>query len=154
MSTELDSLAFRFFKVFAQCEYALKAMGYGRSGAGGVAEADWDRFANEVGKVLFVSESPEIVAARTYLLDHPPKRQVWIDGAVAWEIVTNGEKSPQVLFGHIRRVRNNLYHGGKFHGTWIDPDRSRELISKSLSLLETLVNSSEQLLEAIQGNAV
>jgi hypothetical protein len=152
MSAELDALAFRFFKLFAQCEYALKAMGYGRS-KGGVAEADWDRFANEHGRALLEDVATNVVAARSYLLEYPPKRQVWVDGAVAWDCVPNEERSAQMLFGHIRRVRNNLYHGGKFHSNWIDPDRSLELISKSLTLLEALVQSNQQLVEAIQGNA-
>lgn len=154
MSAELDQLAFQFFKLFAQCEYALKAMGYGRAGNADVAEPDWDRFANEVGTLLLQAESPDIVAARTYLFENPPKRQVWVNGNVAWAAVPNVERSAQILVAHIRRVRNNLYHGGKFHGRWIDPDRSSELISKSLLLLEHLVNTHAGLLEAIQGNAV
>lgn len=153
MSAELDQLAFRFFKVFAQCEYALKAMGYGRAAHADAAEADWDRFANEVGVLLVRDESQDIVAARTYLFEQPPKRQVWANGSVAWADVPNHERSAQILFAHIRRVRNNLYHGGKFNGRWIAPDRSAELISKSLLLLEKLVNADARLHEAIQGNA-
>lgn len=153
MSAELDQLAFRFFKLFAQCEYALKAMGYGRAGNANVAEVDWDRFAHEVGVTLLQDKTPEVVEARTYLLENPPKRQVWLNGNVSWAVVPNKERSAQILFAHIRRVRNNLYHGGKFNGRWLDPDRSTELISKSLLLLEHLVNSDPRLLEAIQGNA-
>jgi hypothetical protein len=98
-------------------------------------------------------EDPQVVAARTYLLAHPPKRQVWVDGEVTWEAVPNNEVSVQILIGHIRRVRNNLYHGGKFNGKWIDPDRSEELISKSLVVLEALVKGDHDLQTAIQGNA-
>lgn len=83
MSAELDRLAFRFFTLFAQCEYALKAMGYGRAGNAGAAESEWDRFANEVGTLLLRAESAGIVAARTYLLENPPKRQVRVNGNVA-----------------------------------------------------------------------
>lgn len=153
MSAELDQLAFRFFKLFAQYEYALKVMGYGRAVKRNVAEADWDRFAKEIGVFLIKDESRPVVAARRYLFEMPPKRQVWIDGRVAWEVVPNKERSAQILFALIRRVRNNLYHGGKFNGRWIDPDRSEDLISKSLPLLERLVNEDARLLEAIQGNS-
>lgn len=152
MSAEIDQLAFRFFKLFAQCEYALKAIGCGRATNADAAEADWDRFANEVGALLLSDQDPEIVAARTYLFENPPKRQVWTSGGVAWAAVPNNERSAQILLSHIRRVRNNLYHGGKFNGRWIDPDRSAELISKSLLLLEYLVNADARLLEAIHGN--
>ncbi len=150
---DLDKLAYRFFKLFAQYEYALKAMGYGRAGRADTAEPDWDRFANEVGVALFESQDQAVIAARTYLLSEPPRRQVWINGSVEWAAVASTERSVQMLFAHIRRVRNNLYHGGKFNGRWIDPDRSEELISKSLVLLQYLLNLDSNLQEAIHGNA-
>jgi hypothetical protein len=53
---------------------------------------------------------------------------------------------------HGEAFRRDLYHGGKFNARWIDPDRSRELISKALLILETLVPLHKQLSEAIQGN--
>ena len=151
--TQLDQISYRFFKLFAQYEYALKAMGYGRAGGSQAAESDWDRFANEVGVALIQSQDHAVVEARTYLLDHPPKRQVWINNSVEWADVPNADRSVQSLFGHLRRVRNNLYHGGKFHGRWIDPDRSGELISRSLALLEHLLANNQVLQEAIHGNA-
>lgn len=153
MHEDLDQLAFRFFKVFAQYEYALKAMGYGRAKnkKNDAAEADWDRFANEVGAVLLKKQDANIADAVKYLLLHPPKQQVWINDTVGWKDVRNDESSPQILFAHIRRVRNNLYHGGKFNERWIAPDRSYELISKSLLLLEYLAQSDQPLKDAIQG---
>jgi hypothetical protein len=153
MNSDLDRLAFRFFKLFAQYEYALKAMGYGSAGKKGQAEPTWDRFANEIGiRIMAVNEEP-VATARQYILEQPPKRQIWVGGAVEWEVVGNSDKSVQALFGHLRRVRNNLYHGGKFNGRWIDPDRSRELIGNSLLILEALLERDDRLQEAIHGNA-
>ncbi len=148
----LDRLAFQFFKLFAQYEYALKAMGYATSGRNRQAEPDWDRFANQVGALVMDVQDQEIQDARQYILDTPPKRQVWVDNEVQWEVVANLERSPQILFAHIRRVRNNLYHGGKFNGRWIDPDRSQELIGKSLKVLRALVALNPDLSNAINGN--
>jgi hypothetical protein len=82
----------------------------------GNAEPDWNRFANEVGVQVAESRDAEVVDARRYLFEFPPKRQVWRDNQVQWEAVPNVERTPQILFSHIRRVRNNLYHGGKFNG--------------------------------------
>lgn len=153
-SSSLDETAFRFFQLFAQFEYALKALGYGRAGNADAAEADWDRFANEVGQALLREEMLEIVEARNYLFDLPPKRQVWIGGAVYWRIVPNTERSPQILFAHIRRVRNNLYHGGKFNGRWIEPDRSEELVTKALLLLQHAGRIDTKLREVLSGNSL
>lgn len=155
MSIDLNELAFRFFKIFAQCEYALKAMGYGRAGRNESAEADGDQFANEVAGPFLLQETDNPIAeAVNYLLENPPKRQVWKDGHVSWAKVQNNERSPQVLVAHIRCVRNNLYHGGKFNGRWLAPDRSAELISKPLLLLEYLMQSDQGLRDAIYGNAI
>jgi len=154
MSADLDQLAFSFFKLFAQCEYALKAMGYGRAANGGMAEADWDRFANEVGVLLLQTNNQDVVKFRTYLLECPPKKQVWVNGQVEWVDVPNTERSPQILFSHIRRVRNNLYHGGKFYGNWIDPERSGKLISCSLQLLRHLMLNDARLKATIDGDTV
>lgn len=151
---DLDQLAFQFFRLFAQYEYALKAMGYGRAGKKDAAEADWDRFANELGKVLLGEKDLAVAEARELLLTKPPKRQVWINSAVEWAEVPNTERTAQIMFSHIRRVRNNLYHGGKFNGRWINPDRSEELIAASLLMLQHLMKCEQQLSEAIQLNAV
>jgi hypothetical protein len=152
MSKQLDDLAFQFFKLFAQYEYALKAMGYATAGRNGQAEPDWDRFANQVGAPIMDVLDQDLAVARQYILEFPPKRQIWVNNEVQWEEVPNLERSPQILFSHIRRVRNNLYHGGKFNGSWINPDRSRELIGKSLHILKALVPLDTRLSEAIHGN--
>jgi hypothetical protein len=152
MTSELDSLAFDLFKLFAQYEYALKAMGYGRAKRG-QAEPDWDRFAKEVGCLVMGLDDPSIASARQYLFDQPPKHQVWVDGAVQWAPASTSERTVQALFGNIRRVRNNLYHGGKFNGRWFDPDRSRELIGYALVILRALVERDAKLREAIHYNA-
>lgn len=152
MPEELDKLAFSFFKLFAQYEYALKAMQYARSGAGGQAEPEWDKFSNEIGRLVLDEPDGEILDAINYLFDHPPKKQILKDGVLSWQNVNIAERSPQILFSHIRRVRNNLYHGGKFNGRWFDPDRSEELISKSLLVLQALQEQHDELAEAIHGN--
>ncbi|UVM52982.1 MULTISPECIES: hypothetical protein [Pseudomonas] len=152
MSTHLDTLAFSFFKLFAQYEYALKAMQFARSGSGGQAEPDWDKFSNEIGLLVLGEASEDLTGAINYLFEHPPKKQVIYEGALSWQEVPNNERSPQVLFSHIRRVRNNLYHGGKFNGRWFDPDRSEQLIGKSLVVLRALQEKHAELAEAIHGN--
>lgn len=153
MTQQLDTLACQFFKLFAQYEYALKAMQFVSAGTNRQAEPSWDRFANEIGVLVMSLEDHQVAMARQYILEHPPKRQIWVNNALQWEIVPNDDQSVQALFGHIRRVRNNLYHGGKFNGRWIDPDRSQELIGASLCILRALVNADAKLSEAIQGNA-
>jgi hypothetical protein len=150
---ELDQLAFRFFKLFAQYEYALKEMKFYKIRYNCSVEPDWDAFTNAIGRLVFDDQDDQIKTAIDYLLEHPPKRQVIKDGQLHWNDVSNVDKSPQALFAHIKRCRNNLYHGGKFNGRWLEPDRSRELISNSLTVLESLRCKHDKLNEAISGNS-
>lgn len=153
MPADLDATAFKLFKLFAQCEYALKAMGYLRAGRNDAAEADWDRFAGAHGGLLLVSQEPSVITARDFLFNAPPKRQVVVNGSVDWAPVDANDRSVHALFGHIRRVRNNLYHGGKFNGRWLQPERSLPLMESALVLLEALRQGIPELSRAIADNA-
>lgn len=137
MEEELDQLAFKFFKLFAQYESTLKSENYFQTNGSGRILVDWDKFANEkVGSDFLVNLGDKAEAAN-YILEHPPKKQiVGAEGRIEWQEVPSTERSVQILFGHISRIRNNLYHGAKFNGTWFDPDRSSRLLENSLVVLE------------------
>jgi hypothetical protein len=136
MNNQLDQLAFSFFKLFTQYESSLKEKGFFVSGGKKVI-VDWDRFANEVIGNNFIDDLGDKAEFANYILSKPPKRQnVNENGNIVWQVVSNENKSVQSLFGHISRVRNNLYHGAKFNDSWFDPDRSKRLLESSLEILE------------------
>lgn len=149
---ELDRLAFEFLKLFARYEYALKMMGYVGQYSNGNIFADWDRFANEVGRCILDEPSTCVKEAIEYLYNKPPKRQVLKNGLVEWEEVNASERSAQILFRHIRRVRNNLFHGGKFNGRWFAPDRSETLMRHSITVLKALISKNDNLKQALDNN--
>lgn len=135
----MDQLAFRFFKLFAQYEASLKSMGFFKVvDADGSVAVDWNRFANEVIGPDFIEQlGPEAEAAH-FIFRAPPKRQVVdVAGRIGWKAVSDRDRSVQALFGHLSRMRNNLFHGSKFDGRgWIDEERSEALLSRGLRLLE------------------
>ena len=138
MERQLDDLAFCFFKLFAQYESTMKERNFfhGGSKSRGIV-VDWDRFANEVVGPEFIKDLGENTCAASYILKNPPMKQVVnASGKIIWEDVSSNDQSVQVLFGHICRVRNNLFHGAKFNGTWFDPERSKILLQSSLAILE------------------
>ncbi|PHS35530.1 MAG: hypothetical protein COB07_13100 [Sulfurovum sp.] len=84
----------------------------------------------------FIEQLAGKSSAAEYILENPPMKQVVNEhNQVVWQQVPNNDRSVQTLFGHISRVRNNLFHGAKFNGTWYDPDRSRELMKHALIVL-------------------
>lgn len=137
MQKRLDNLAFRFFKLFAQYESTLKERGFFRADNRARISVDWGRFANEVVGEDFGNHLGEQASAADYILQYPPMRQsVNNAGKIIWEEVSNADRSVQMLFSHICRVRNNLFHGAKFNHTWFDPERSKQLLESSLTVLE------------------
>jgi hypothetical protein len=137
--------------LFAQIEYGLKQLGFVRAKDRGV-EVKWDEFANDCGKIVMQDTEDELASARDYLFKYPPQRQKLSNGSLGWEAVSKSERSSQALFGHIRRIRNNLYHGGKMHnGQWTDPDRTRTLLRNSLLILKALKEKDDQLRDKIEG---
>jgi len=136
MDDQLDQLAFKFFKIFAQYESTLKEMGYFRSNNGRII-VNWDRFANEIIGSDFQNSNGEIKMDIEYILEYPPMKQtVNSHGEIIWKEISNEEKNVQILFSHISRIRNNLFHGAKFNGTWFDPERSYKLLTKGFSILD------------------
>jgi hypothetical protein len=113
----LDALSIEFFKEFARTEYALKAAGWLRTGPKRDAHPDWDRFAREVGERLIKVLEEGGGEAVTYLTQNPPKKQIVDDDGLAWEqseLADHPEGQRLLIF--LRRIRNNLFHGGKFNG--------------------------------------
>ena len=147
MEEELHRLASERFRVFARFEYALKATGF--HNGDGAAEPNWRAFAETIPDALQAQQNPELVKAVAYILEHPPKKQMVTNGQLEWSVSApeTGLHSDRVLI-YVRRVRNNLFHGGKFNGRWFEPERSELLLRHCLTILNSCLESSPRLREA------
>ena len=127
-------LAGEFLAVFARYEFALKAAGFANGGDRKV-EAAWDIYAKSIDGAFARLNCPELAAAVEYLIKQPPKKQVLIRGKVQWRDAPPDPKTlraEQVLL-MVRRVRNNLFHGGKFLP---GGDRDQVLVNHALVVLK------------------
>ena len=147
---QLNHLATEFFRTFSRAEYALNAAGFHRGE--GDAEPDCRAFALGVETFIAVPQTPTLRDAVSRIRAAPPKKQVIINGRLDWRDapVPTGSESDN-LFIYIRRVRNNLFHGGKFNGHWFAPDRSYDLLSASLLILEAVVEFKPDVQSAYHG---
>ena len=148
---ELDALAVQMFRQFSRFEYALKAAGHHPKG--GDAQADWADFAAVINHAFQerLGADGELREAVDYLMDHPPKKQRVIANSLVWKTVPAGGASrTDDLLIYVRRVRNNLFHGGKYSRGWIDPERSEPLIRHSLTVLEACLLLSERVRAAYE----
>ena len=143
----LDELATRLFREFARLEYALKAAGF--HNGDGRAEPNWRNFAMSIEGTFANLRSKSTRQAIDYILAHPPKKQVVRDGVLDWEDAQPATDShADLILLYVRRVRNNLFHGGKFNGRWFDPERSVELLRYSIEVLDACLAASDAVKDA------
>lgn len=150
LHSHLDQLAGNLFHAFSRTEYALKAAGY--NNGDGAAEANWRKFALEVDGLIANPTTKDLREAIDFFFNAPPKKQVIVGGVIQWEIsepTTNSQADKLLIY--VRRVRNNLFHGGKFNGHWFEPERSEPLLRHSLTILTACVESVPAVREAYHG---
>jgi hypothetical protein len=134
-------LIFRFFALFSRWEYALKKSGeFVRRGVFGQAEADWNKYAGRWTVLSCSLNDPAFVAAREYLVTNPPKRLCLENNELCWQPNPRrlDEIDSEYLFRIIRDIRNNLFHGGKYHdGPAEELARDHCLIDSAITVLLT-----------------
>lgn len=150
LEAQFNDLSVEVFRVFARFEYALKAAGF--HDGEGEAKPNWERYACSIGSTLEKPDTKELQEAIQYILKHPPKKQVIRNGVIDWDEVEpdHGSQTDLILL-YVRRVRNNLFHGGKFHGHWFEPVRDYDLLRHSLTILKACLAASDPVREAYDG---
>ena len=96
--------------------------------------------------------SIELAEAIEFLFKSPPKKQIISDGKIEWSDANPNQplKADNLLI-YVRRVRNNLFHGGKFNGHWFAPNRSELLIRHSLVIIRECINYVQVTNDAYHG---
>jgi hypothetical protein len=129
-------LVLTFFENFSRAEYALKRAGYAEEWVGAVSAA-WDRFADVLHPKFFATNDDALTAAVDYFFTGPPLKQTLSAGVIGWAPAeVNMPRTLRQLLIFVRRVRNNLFHGGKFPGVpHDDPARNNVLLRHGLVIL-------------------
>ena len=126
--------AAKLFACFSRFEFALKECGYVKANRYGWAEPDWDRFSALDGLPSLVQRL-RIDGAAAELLQHPPRQQVVARGHWEW-----ADASPIVegatFVRAIKRVRNNLFHGGKAGADPRDDQLCEDAVACLVALLD------------------
>lgn len=142
-------LLVKFFVVFSRFEYALKRTGYCFPDRNSIATPDWKKFSQEC-CALSQDDLSRLNEAGKYLLEFPPKQQVYANNvlsfaAVAWE----KEPHPAAkLIRYVKIVRNNLFHGGKYPGEPVeDVSRNKDLLASCLGVLLFFLTTNRRICE-------
>lgn len=131
-TNRLPPLANQLFRIFARFEFALKMAGFVRM-KGRNVEICWDQFANSepIGTAFFSFVKAEQICPT--ILSAPPKADRFENGQYGFVEHASPILCAQDLFGALRRVRNNLFHGGKYFDD--DARRNRRLVREAIAIL-------------------
>ena len=148
---ELPDGADCLFKVMMRLEFALKENGFcvkAKTSQYVYAQVDWCKFNEYLGEEFFCKVKRLRIAR--VLIHSPPQRQIADDtGHLDWKKTTNSVSDTGDLMIAVRRVRNNLFHGGK-HGD-PDGDRNGDLICDALRVIDYILQHDPDLQRSFEG---
>ena len=137
-TVEGQTLIVEFFVTFSRFECALKASNFA-IGDNEQVKPNWDAFVATIRPVFDQNRTEELKGAFDYILQHPPRIQCLYENQTPWRdrVFQQNEPAINKVALSIRDVRNNLFHGGKFHGHF-QPDVSRNylLLKKAIVILD------------------
>ena len=143
---DYEQIAFQFFSVFSRMEYALKKSGTYLKGDNKKAEPDWGKFALHINE-KFQRRSDSISEAIMFYNQAPPKKQIVVDDVLSWsETLPSGRTDTETILLLVKRVRNNLFHGGKFNSR-DHRYRDKTLLSHGLQILTICIDCSSDVRE-------
>jgi len=146
---KLSEEAAKFLGTFLRFEFALKESGFGPGS--GEARVEWGCVTKELGEE-FCRRIQESGKAET-IMRCPPKKQVLRHKELGWE-PQEPPRNVHELFEAIRRVRNNLVHGGKSgdpENDPNDPNRSEKLIREAQWIIEQALHDMGEVRNHFEG---
>lgn len=142
ISEEGQLLINEFFVTSSRFECALKTTITYAVGNANRVDPNWDRYIADIRSNFNKTKSKELQEASDFLLQNPPRKQTLDNGSLSWtdRVFQNNEPEINKLSLHIRDIRNNLFHGGKFNGIYErDISRNYKLINAALIVLNEFI---------------
>jgi hypothetical protein len=101
--------------------------------------------------------TPALANACEYYLLDPPKKQVLANGSLAWstDLPVDPARETELLIALVRRVRNNLFHGGKYNAALHEETaRNEELLRGGMLILDECLRVRPQVRAAFEAAAM
>jgi hypothetical protein len=132
-----EDLIVTFFFAFSRFEFALKQAGFlTKEQIGADAQPNWTEFAKKIQRSYDAHNDVELAEAVNYLLTKRPRKQVVAEGhSVDWKDTPEERLDMDWILTLVKRVRNNLFHGGKYAGSVGELAHDTRLLTHSLTIL-------------------
>jgi hypothetical protein len=148
-------LILEFFLTFSRFEFALKLTGFAKGDEDRV-DPDWEKSAVSVRHSFDRNRNPALASACELFDVNPPRKQVLLDGKLAWNasLPRAGDSDAERFIALVKRVRNNLFHGGKYNADLHEEvARSEQLLRGSICILEECLRISCDVRRAYEADA-
>jgi hypothetical protein len=123
--------------MFARFEGATKISDYCTNDRSDNAVPDWEKLKPVFGPLLEKCQDPKLVGAIEYLLSHPPNVQKSVEGSAKFcDADLRGDSEGSKALEATKRVRNNLFHGGKHSGRVQNQERDKKLICCAIEVIK------------------
>ena len=152
-----NDLVIEFFILYSRFEFSLKTIGYLRTDkcANKKALPAWRRFAADIkDKMRETETNKEVKSAIDYLIEKPPKKELKTSDSKStrWEdVALEGASDLEKAIDACERIRNNLFHGGKYRYDEPDSGRDKKLIECALTFLKACLQNHVCLLKTFNG---
>ena len=148
-------LVLDFFLVLSRMEFALKLEGYS-TGDDKTVKPDWDSFAKDISKSFSCENNEALSTAIDYYLAYPPQKQILDKGQLSWvSSLPNNTTEIEKVIILVRRVRNNLFHGGKYNGqVHEETERNELLLQMGITIIKEAIHCSQKVEKAYNGSAI
>ncbi|WP_075343150.1 hypothetical protein [Tenacibaculum agarivorans] len=148
----------QFFLVFSRFEYALKKTDDFLIERHGAASANWDAYADSINEDFcnlinqeldgFGFNHEKIVKLKEavdFFVMEPPRKQEVEGGVLVYrDRVREDDSLTRKICVYIRRVRNNVMHGGKYIGSNAIGSRNYKLLDLSLYLMDCFLELNDE----------
>ncbi len=151
-----QELLLEFLTKFSRFEFAMKLSGYIRERDDSV-EPDWERFSSDIDGLFDKENTAMLTRACDYILLNPPYEQILVGGALGWSSCFQREANTEteLLLDLVRRVRNNLCHGGMYDARiHQETAQSEAFLRGSLLIIEECLRVSPAVKQAFHGEEI
>lgn len=148
-------LVLDFFLVLSRMEFALKISGFTVPNTT-EAKPNWDRFSDSIKNNYLEESNAQFIQAVSYYIENPPAKQVIKNGKLDWEYTAlNNLSKIEIALLLVRRVRNNLFHGGKYNMQMNEETARNELLlNHGITIIRACLEYNQQVKSAYEGAAI
>ncbi|WP_339867064.1 hypothetical protein [uncultured Algoriphagus sp.] len=130
-----------FLILYSRFEYALKECGFLQTSTRVMASIE--KYVSSIKDKFKLESGSKLEVAINFIIESPPKVFQIRNESLIWEEKKEDGETLEVLPEYLRRVRNNLLHGGKFYGGIETGSRNLNLISNSIIIIEYWIDLNE-----------